>query len=236
MKLWLLPNTVAAQQALAIQRRLGSNRSQFLSARLAATLNTANLTWMGSRGPEYLLEAGRYVMLDFALRLMRDIEVRGTPPTDDEAMAILRKVPFVIPRALPSGGPLATRWNDRTIALMPNDLAQEYDSVLARIQKVKAKRWLEAVAFGESLRAALPGMPLSRSDAEGYLTTRSSDIALDYLLWKHFRPQGHSVGRDSVKKMIRLARTPGRLLTAARRDLKRHYRGGLKPPRLSTSD
>jgi hypothetical protein len=174
-------------------------------------------------------------MLDFALRLMKQIEARGSTPTDDEAMVIAGKVPFVIPRALPSDGPLATRWNSRPIALVPSDLAREYNAVLARIQKVKAKRWREAVAFGESLSAALPGMPLSRSDAEAYLTTRPSDIALDYLLWKHFRTQGHSLGRDSVKKMILLARTPGRLLTAARRDLKRHYRGGLKPPRLTSS-
>jgi hypothetical protein len=188
---------------------------------------------MGSRAREYLEEADRYFMLDFTLRLMKHIKARGSL-TEGEAMLIASEVPFVIPKALPSRIPPTTQWNDTRIAVVPNDLAREYQEVLARVQKVKAKRWREPVAFGATLFAALPGMPLSRKKAEDYLGTKPSDIAVDYLLWRHFLSQGRSLGPDSVKRMIRLARTPGRMLKEAKRDLQRHYRRGLKPPRFSS--
>jgi hypothetical protein len=68
----------------------------------------ATVRWMGSRVPAYLEEALRYFMLDFTLRLMKEIKASASP-TQAEAMAIARKIPLVIPRALPSRVPPVTR-------------------------------------------------------------------------------------------------------------------------------
>jgi hypothetical protein len=109
MRQWYLADTAAARQALAIQQRLGSDfRRSLLHSGLGRMSAPATVRWMGSRVPAYLEEALRYFMLDFTLRLMKEIKASASP-TQAEAMAIARKIPLVIPRALPSRVPPVTR-------------------------------------------------------------------------------------------------------------------------------
>jgi hypothetical protein len=234
MRLWALPDTPEARAALLLQRDIGGARSGLLREHLIALPRLSLLRWMGTRTMEYLEEGLRYFMLDLTLRLMRAIKRGGAPITPEVARAIASDVPFVVPRTLPSRPPLTTLWNGRTIALVPSDLAREYRRLLARVQAVKAKDWRGVAAFGLELKAALPGLTLTRESAESYFRrTKPSDIVLDYLVRKHFRSRGYALDRETAKKIVHTARTPGRLLAEARRDLKRHRARGITLPRSS---
>jgi hypothetical protein len=189
-----------------------------LRTRLGPALMEWALQKMGSNGPKYL-EAALWnffllLMLAFAEDLQSDPKV------------VIDRTPFRIPLSVPKRGFLPHRVPGQGF-LTPQSALQDFLRILPRVQKVKAKRIQNPAAFALTIREALPGLEIPASKMPQYhKCMKPSEIALDLLVDRYKLP----VGVASLKKALRLARQPVKMVQHSVRDLERHYGRPLQPP------
>jgi hypothetical protein len=138
-------------------------------------------------------------------------------PTLDP-VAIACAVPFRIPDSLPKGWASTPR-TDRQGFLHPQEMLATYRTVLAVASMIKRRRWRNPTAATLTLTEQLPG--ISRQRAAKYSSMKASNIALDYTAWKY----GLRVTGEAVKRYLRPARNPRKLVDAALIDIEHRWGG-----------
>lgn len=121
----------------------------------------------------------------------------------------LEKAHFTIPKTVKR----RTKYPEAFEKVNPDQFLEQYENVLSIVAPIKRKRYRNDAALRLALKSHLVGFP--EGQLKKYYKLNASDLALEYVAWK-FKIQ---LGRESVKKLVGLARDPRKILQKVAKDV-----------------
>jgi len=175
--------------------------SEIIESKFELAIFTWAIAKMGKDRDKYIKLAWEDFLTNLALSGLFEVWDSG------KFFPFVEEIPIIIPRNLNKKEIIPFAEHD------PSQVQSEYNRILAELSKIKKKKWNNSAALLMSLKDKLPGLPEAR--LKKCVERKASDIALDYIAWKYKL----SVGTESVKKRLALAKNPKKVFENMKKDL-----------------